>query len=133
MRASSRARPSRPGETHRAASADADLARLDRLARLLDSSLRVPGTGIRLGLDSLIGLVPGVGDAAALLVSAYIVAEARRHGASKGLILRMLGNVAIDSTVGAIPVLGDAFDIFWRANQRNLRLLRAHLERRSRV
>jgi hypothetical protein len=105
------------------------LARLDALATLMDSAFVVPGTRIRLGLDSLIGLVPGIGDVASALISSYIVWEARQLGLPRWKIARMLGNVALDTTVGAIPVVGDVLDVFYKSNRRNLKILREHLER----
>jgi len=103
------------------------IARLDALATMLDTAFVVPGTQIRFGLDALIGLIPGIGDAITTLMSLYIVREARELGAPRLLIARMLGNVAIDGIVGAVPLLGDAFDVAWRANRRNLKLLRDYL------
>jgi len=107
------------------------LERLEALASLLDSALVIPGTNIRFGMDALVGLIPGIGDAITTAVSLYIVHEARQLGAPAHLILRMLGNAAIDGLIGAIPIAGDAFDVLWRANQRNVRLLRAWMERRD--
>jgi hypothetical protein len=107
------------------------IARLDMLANLLDTAFILPGTGIRFGFDAIIGLVPGIGDAITTLVSLYIVREARALGAPRHLIARMLANVAIDGVVGAVPFLGDAFDVFWRANRRNVALLRQHFTARG--
>jgi hypothetical protein len=107
------------------------IARLETLANLLDTAFVVPGTEIRFGVDALIGLVPGIGDAITTIVSLYIVREARALGAPRHLIARMLGNVAIDSVVGAVPLLGDAFDVMWRANRRNVALLRGHFSKRG--
>src|SRR4029453_14318292 len=109
------------------------LERLEWLAMLLDSAVIIPGTNIRFGADSLIGLIPGIGDAITSAISAYIVYEARRLGVPRHLLLRMIANVAIDGVGGAIPVAGDAFDVMFRANQRNVRLLRRHLERKGHV
>ena len=92
----------------------------------------VPGTNIRFGLDALIGLVPGIGDAVTTLLSLYIVREARALGAPRLLIARMLANVALDGVVGAVPVAGDLFDVAFRANRRNVALLRQHLDRAER-
>ena len=108
------------------------VARIDALAQLLDSAFVLPGTNIRFGIDALIGLVPGIGDAITTFMSLYIVNEARALGAPRRLIARMLANVALDSVVGAVPFLGDAFDVMWRANRRNLTLLRNHLAREAR-
>ena len=108
------------------------IARLDALATLLDTAFVVPGTNIRFGIDAMIGLVPGIGDAITTLMSLYIVREARELGAPRHLIARMLVNVALDGVVGAVPLLGDAFDVMWRANRRNMALLRSHLDREAR-
>jgi hypothetical protein len=105
------------------------VARLDALATLLDTAFILPGTNVRFGFDALIGLVPGIGDAITTAISLYIVHEARQLGAPTHLILRMLANVAVDGFVGAVPLVGDAFDVLWRANRRNVRLLREWLAR----
>lgn len=107
-------------------------ARIARIARLLDSAYTVPGTNIRLGLDPLLGLIPGAGDAITTLLSFYIVYEAHRGGLPKPALLRMVANIAIDAVVGAVPVLGDFGDIFWRANRRNLAIFDDYLARRPR-
>ncbi len=93
------------------------------IARLMDNALESPGTGIRFGLDSLIGLIPGAGDALTAGVSLYIVHEAAKLGATRGQLAMMLGNIAIDTLVGTIPVLGDLFDLTFKANVRNLRMM----------
>jgi hypothetical protein len=105
------------------------IARVDALARLMDTAFVVPGTQIRFGLDGLIGLVPGVGDAITTLISLYIVNEARALGAPPLLLARMVANVAVDGLFGAVPLVGDAFDVAFRANRRNMALLLDHLER----
>lgn len=105
------------------------LARIDTLATLLDTVFILPGTNVRFGLDALIGLVPGIGDAVTTAMSLYIVHEARQLGAPRYLLLRMLANVALDGIVGAVPVVGDAFDVMWRANRRNVHLLQDWLHR----
>ena len=107
------------------------IARLDALADLLDTAFLIPGTNIRFGLDALIGLMPGIGDVISSALSMWIVYEAHQLGARPHVIARMLGNVALDGVVGAVPLLGDAFDVAWRANRRNLRILREHLARRG--
>lgn len=107
------------------------LRRLDRLASALDSSIPVPFLRTRIGLDGLIGLVPGIGDAATGLLSLYLVAEARRLGVPMTTILRMLGNVGVDALVGAIPLVGDLFDFAYKANRRNVELLRQALRARE--
>ena len=101
---------------------------VDRLARLLDDVVTVPGTRIRLGLDALLGLVPAGGDVIGGALSAWIIIVAARLGAPPAVIARMGGNVLIDTAAGAVPVLGDLFDIAWRANRRNVELLRRYVE-----
>jgi hypothetical protein len=102
--------------------------RLQRLAHLLDDRFRIPGTRYRIGLDGLIGLVPGIGDAVTTLLALYIVLEARRHGVPLRKLGRMGVNVGIDALVGAVPLVGDLFDVAWKANRRNLELLLDHLD-----
>jgi hypothetical protein len=116
----------------RSASRAERIARIDRLASLLDTRFVIPFTKFRFGADSLIGLAPGVGDAITTALSLYIVYEAHRLGAPKTLLARMLGNVAIDGVFGIVPVAGDVFDVMFRANRRNVRILREHLEREGR-
>jgi hypothetical protein len=106
-----------------------DLRGLGRLAWLLDEALPIPGTSQRIGVDAVLGLIPGVGDALGALLSTYIIIEAARRGASPWLVTRMLGNVAIETLIGVVPVAGDVFDVVWKANSRNLRLLGDTLER----
>ncbi len=99
---------------------------LEALARWMDDVFRVPGLGARFGLDALLGLVPGLGDTATSLVSFYMLVAAVRYRVPKVTIARMALNVALDYAVGAVPVVGDAFDLWWKANRRNLELLRRH-------
>lgn len=110
---------------------DPRLQRLDRLAELLDSSIRIPGIGYRIGYDAIIGLVPGIGDLAGLALSTYIVVEAARYRLPKSTLLRMAANVAIEAVVGAVPFFGDVFDAVYKANLRNLRLLHQRLDSRE--
>jgi hypothetical protein len=110
---------------------DATLARLDAISRVLDSAVRIPGTDFRVGLDALIGLVPVVGDLVTKAVSGYVILEARRLGASRWTIARMAANTTLDAIVGMVPIVGDAFDVMYRANAKNIALLRRHLERNS--
>jgi hypothetical protein len=105
------------------------IARIDALATLMDTALVIPGTQVRFGLDALIGLVPGIGDVITTLISLFIVSEARALGAPPLVLARMIGNVALDGLVGAVPLAGDAFDVAFRANRRNMALLRAHLDK----
>jgi Domain of unknown function (DUF4112) len=105
------------------------LARLEAVAKLLDVAFILPGTKIRYGVDGLIGLIPVVGDLIATAFSLWLVREARALGAPWHITARMLGNVAVQGVVGAVPVAGDAFDVLFRANMRNARLLRRWLDR----
>jgi hypothetical protein len=107
----------------------ARIAWIDTLATLLDTALVIPGTSVRFGLDALIGLFPAVGDIITTALSLFIVHEAYQLGAPSRVIARMLGNVALDGVFGAVPLVGDAFDVLWHANRRNMRLLREWLER----
>ena len=100
--------------------------RLHRLARLWDAAFRLPG-GITIGLDPLVGLVPGVGDAIGGLVSGYIVLEAARLGVPAVTLLWMLANIGIDTLLGAVPVAGDLFDGAWKSNLKNVALIEHHL------
>ena len=109
----------------------AEIERLDRLADLLDSRFRIPGLGVRFGLDSLLGLVPGLGDVAGFAPSAYLVWRAHRLGADRRTLGRMARNSGLDFAVGAIPVLGDLFDVGFKANRRNVELLKRHLSERE--
>ena len=114
------------------AAADPRLDRLRRLARVLDAAYRIPGTRWRFGIDGILGLIPGVGDVVTTALASWIVIEARRLGVRKRTLGRMALNVGIDFLVGSIPVLGDVFDVGWKANTRNLRLLEESLERAKR-
>jgi len=107
------------------------LARLQAVARLYDAGIRIPGTGITIGLDPIIGLVPGLGDLIGAGVALWILVEAAQLGAPRIVLFRMLVNIVIDTLGGAIPVAGDVFDAFWKANLRNVRLLERHLETKA--
>src|SRR4051812_9198753 len=109
------------------------LARLDALAKLLDVAFIVPGTNVRYGIDGLIGLIPVVGDIITTAISLWLVREARALGAPWHVTLRMLGNVALDGAVGVVPLVGDAFDVMFRANVRNVKLLRRWMEKQPRL
>ena len=108
--------------------ASREVKHLRRLARLLDSAIPLPG-GFRIGLDGMLGLIPGVGDAVGASLSTYIVVQAARLGASPVQLLRMMLNVLLETLIGTIPVLGDLFDFAWKANERNMALLEAQLQR----
>lgn len=101
--------------------------KLERLARYLDSLIKVPGFNARFGLDGLIGLIPGFGDTIGALISSVVISEAARLGAPKVLLLKMALNIALDALAGTVPVLGDLFDFVWKANQRNVYLLDSYL------
>jgi hypothetical protein len=103
------------------------IARVTVVARLLDNAFFVPGLNRRVGFDSVIGLVPGIGDAVSAVLAGYIIWEARRLGLPRWKIARMIGNVAVDTAVGAIPLAGDVFDVFFKSNERNLRIIHEHL------
>ena len=104
-----------------------EMARVRALARALDSAVRIPGTRITFGLDSIIGLVPGFGDLAGGLMSGYILLAAARLGVPPSVIVRMILNLGVDTLVGAVPLLGDLFDVGFRANIRNADLIDRHL------
>ena len=97
---------------------------LDDLSRYLDGLFRVPGTGWRFGLDSLIGLIPNVGDTLTMFPSFYILIAGVRYGVPKITLLRMAFNIGLDYAVGSIPFIGDAFDFVWKANKQNMDLIR---------
>ena len=99
------------------------LRAIRQFARLLDSSIRIPGTQISIGLDGLIGLVPGVGDAAGMLLSVALMYWAAKLGAPLHLVIRMFANVLVEAFVGSFPIVGDIFDFAWKANEKNVRLL----------
>ena len=108
------------------------LARLDALARLLDVAFTLPGTNIRYGIDGLIGLIPVVGDILTTAISLWLVREARALGAPWHITGRMLANVALDGVVGMVPLAGDAFDVMFRANVRNVRMLKRWMDKQPR-
>lgn len=101
---------------------------VDSFSRLLDTRYRVPGTKIRFGLDFLLGLIPGAGDVITLGMSGVMVLTMARYGASGKVVAKMLGNVALDSIVGTIPIVGDFFDLAYKSNYRNLKLMREHYD-----
>lgn len=99
------------------------------LARALDSAVRIPGTNMRFGLDPLLGLVPGLGDVAGAAMGGYLVLLGSRLGAPKTVLARMVVNVALDTLAGVVPVIGDLFDVAWKANNRNMALLERYIEK----
>lgn len=104
------------------------LSKLRSISRLLDNAIAIPGTKIRLGLDPILGLLPGGGDTITGGISAYIVVEAARMGVPREVLGKMVGNILIDSVAGTIPVVGDLFDVGWKSNVKNIELLEKHLE-----
>lgn len=122
-------KPTKTGELLDAVPHDAEEMRwVDGVTDLLDTKFVIPGTKIRFGADFLLGLIPGVGDTISLGMSGVLIATMAKHGASGRLIARMLANLLIDSVVGSIPILGNLFDLFYKANVRNLRLMREYYE-----
>lgn len=106
----------------------ARLQRLAKIARLADTAIGIPGTRFRFGFDSLVGALPVVGDFAMMGLSAFIIFEARQLGVPTSGLVRMAGNAVLDATLGSVPVLGDVFDMAFRANIRNLRIIEEHLD-----
>jgi hypothetical protein len=115
----------------RAVATDSDqrLAHLHRFASWLDEGIRLPGTQVRIGLDPVIGLMPGFGDAAGAVLSAAILVEAVRRGVSRFTLGRIAWNIVLDALLGAVPVIGDAFDFVWKANLKNVALIERHVGR----
>lgn len=114
----------RSAESKRAA-----LARIDMLSKLFDTAFTLPGSNVRFGVEALMRLVPGIGDAAASGLSCYLLYEAHRLEVPQQVFARLVANVAIEGIVGAVPVLGDLFDVGFRANRRNVAILKEHFER----
>ena len=108
----------------------AQLARLEALANLMDARFKLPILPVPIGLDTIVGLIPGIGDTISLGVSGFIVAGAHRIDVPKHYLVRMGGNMFVDWLIGLIPIIGDLFDIGWRGNIRNVKIARAHLEER---
>lgn len=105
---------------------EAEIRRLEAIADWLDSKFEIPGTNLRFGLDFLLGILPGIGDAVTALPAAYLIFESKRLGAPRRLLVRMGFNVILDLTLGAIPLIGDIFDFAFKANRRNIALLKRH-------
>lgn len=107
----------------------ASYERIAQLSRVMDSMVGIPGTNVRLGVDALLGLVPVIGDVLSQAISTYLIWEARKLGVSRFTMARMIGNTLLDTVVGAVPFAGDLFDVAFRANMKNLRLLERHMEK----
>ncbi|WP_100868179.1 DUF4112 domain-containing protein [Novosphingobium kunmingense] len=103
--------------------------RIELLERMLEGLIEVPGLRRKVGLDAIVGLIPGVGDVVTAAMGLYLVWEARNLGLSRWQVWRMLGNVGVDTVVGAVPLAGDLFDFLYRSNTRNLKIIRSHLDR----
>jgi hypothetical protein len=112
-------------------SRQARLQRIDVLSQLFDTAFAVPGTNIRFGIESGLRLIPGIGDVAASALSAYLLYEAYRLGVPRSVMARLIANVAVEGAVGAVPILGDLFDVAFRANRRNARILQEHFAREA--
>ena len=106
----------------------ANLKGINALAKLMDSQFRIPGTEYRFGLDSVIGLIPGVGDLSTFAVSGYMLTLMAKNGASGFVMARMILNILIDAIVGSIPLVGDIFDLGFKANNRNMKLMQEHYQ-----
>lgn len=104
------------------------LRRARKVSKLLDESVRVPGTDFKVGLDPVLGVLPGAGDVAATAISLYVIGEAARAGVPPAVLARMLFNVGLDAAGGSVPVAGTAFDVIWKANKRNVELFEAYVE-----
>jgi hypothetical protein len=103
-----------------------EIQSFERMATLLDSKFEIPGTGIRFGLDPLLSLMPVLGDIITLIISSMMIYTMHNHGASRKVVVKMMLNAGLDTVIGAIPVVGIFFDVFYRANQRNVKLLKEH-------
>jgi hypothetical protein len=119
--------PSTTGFHPRHSSRRAHLEWLDGLSQLFDTAFVIPGTNIRFGIEAVLRLVPGIGDVVASGLSCFLLYEAHRLGVPRHIFLRMVANVAVEGVIGSVPLLGDAFDVAFRANRRNVRLLRDYL------
>ena len=108
---------------------DSQVRKARALARVLDTAIGVPGTPIRIGLDAILGLVPGAGDVIGGVLSGYIVLIAVRSGTPSVVIWRMLGNIGIDTLVGSVPVIGDLFDVAYKSNMKNVELMERYTVR----
>ena len=105
-----------------------NLNHIRRLSRLMDNAIRIPGIGFRIGLDPIIGLIPGAGDIISTGFSAYIIYLAARFGLPREILQKMIFNIALEATVGSVPLVGDLFDAYYKSNIRNLALLEQHLQ-----
>jgi hypothetical protein len=123
---------SRTGKPNLSGDIEAAYRRIEYFSRVMDSLVAIPGTNVRLGIDAVIGLIPVAGDLVSQAISAYLIWEARKLGVSGFTIARMIANTLLDTAIGAVPIVGDAYDVAFRANMKNLRLLHRHLEKQGR-
>lgn len=114
-----------------APSREAALGRMQSVANLLDTAFVLPGTKQRVGIDAIIGLIPGLGDVLTTILSTYVIWEARNLGVSRLALARMITNLAVHAAIGSVPLIGDLFDAFFRVNQRNMRIVHSQLSRRA--
>lgn len=105
-----------------------DLKWVDKITKVMDSKFKFPGTRFRFGLDPILGLLPGLGDATSLAISGVLIFYMSKYGASRKLVIMMAGNVILDAVIGSIPILGNIFDFAFKANERNIRLLKEHYQ-----
>lgn len=117
------------GTCHAVSDYEVRIRRLALITRLTDTAVTVPGTDVRLGLDAIVGAVPLIGDMAMLAVSAVMINDAHKLGVPAPALLRMTRNSVLDAAIGSVPFVGDLFDLVFRANERNLRIIEAHLGR----
>lgn len=110
---------------------EARLQRITLIAQLMDDAVTIPGTSYRVGWDSLIGLVPGLGDIASAAISSWIVYEARQLGLPRWKLARMMAHIGIDTTLGVVPLLGDFFDATYKANRKNAQIVLKHFGRQT--
>ena len=107
------------------------IRRVRLLSQLLDNSITIPGTGRKIGLDPIVGLIPGIGDFIGALLSAYIILEAARADVSGFMLVRMVANVGFDTLLGSIPLVGDVFDAMWKSNTKNVAMLEHHVAKQT--
>lgn len=113
-------------DPRRGSTPPASLESVERMTKLLDSKFKIPGTNIRFGLDPILSLMPVVGDLITLVISSMLIYTMRNHGASRKVVVMMMLNAGLDTIIGAVPLVGTVFDVFYRSNERNLRLLKEH-------
>lgn len=113
-------------DPRRGSTSPASLESVERMTKLLDSKFKIPGTNIRFGLDPILSLMPVVGDLITLVISSMLIYTMRNHGASRKVVVMMMLNAGLDTIIGAVPLVGTVFDVFYRSNERNLRLLKEH-------